>query len=159
MRPTRPGLLVVVTVVIAAVTWLLVGLVYRRLPPLPWTSVPTLVILAIAEAYCGLSLRARLSGRSAAKPIEPVGVARMAALAKASSFAAALIAGIAAGFSLYLLGSLNKTIPRQDALAAVGTLAAAIVFGAAAVFLERSCRIRRDPDDGDQRSRTRSADR
>jgi DMSO reductase anchor subunit len=154
MKPTRPRVLVVVTVVIAAVTWLLLGLVYRRLPPLPWTSVPTLLILAIAEAYCGVTLRARLSGRTAAKPIEPIGVARMAALAKASSYAASLIAGIAAGFSLYVLGSLDKAIPRQDALAAVGTLAAAIFFGAAAVFLERCCRTRRDPDDGDQRSRT-----
>lgn len=155
MKPTKPWILVAVAVVIAAVTWLVVGLVYRQLPPLPWTSVPTLLILAIAEAYCGLSLRARLSGRTAAKPIEPIGVARMAAFAKASSYVAALISGIAAGFSLYVLGSLDKSIPRQDALAAVGTLAAAIVFGAAALFLERCCRIRRDPDDEESSYRTR----
>lgn len=153
MKPTKAWVLVVVSVVIAGVTWLLLGLVYRRLPPLPWTGVPTLLILAIAEAYCGVSLRARLSGRSAAKPIEPIGVARMAAFAKASSYAAALIAGIAAGFSLYVLGSLDKPVPRQDALAAVGTLAAAIVFAAAALFLERCCRVRKDPDDEDDRHR------
>lgn len=151
MKPTRPGVLVVLAVLVAAVTWLLLGLVYRRLPPLPWTSVPTLLILAIAEAYCGLSLRARLSGRTAAKPIEPIGVARMAALAKASSYAAGLIAGIAGGFSLYVLGSLDKAVPRQDALSAVGTLAAAVVFAAAALYLERCCRIRKDPDDEDGR--------
>ena len=154
MKPTKARALVVVWVVIAGVTWLLLGLVYRRLPPLPWTGVPTLLILAIVEAYCGVSLRARLSGRSAAKPVEPIGVARMAAFAKASSYAAALIAGIAAGFSLYVLGSLDKPVPRQDALAAVGTLAAAIVFVAAALFLERCCRVRRDPDDEDDRHRT-----
>jgi Protein of unknown function (DUF3180) len=155
MKPTKAWVPAVLALVIAGVTWLLLGLVYRRLPPLPWTSVPTLLILAIAEAYCGLSLRARLSGRSAAKPIEPIGVARMAAFAKASSYAAALIAGIAAGFSLYVLGALDKAVPRQDALAAVGTLAAAIIFGAAALFLERCCRTRRDPDDHDDRYRTR----
>lgn len=154
MKPTKAGVLVVVSVVLAGVTWLLLGLVYRRLPPLPWTSVPTLLILAIAEAYCGLSLRARLSGRSAAKPVEPVGVARMAAFAKASSYAAALIAGIAAGFSLYVLGSLDKAVPRQDALAAVGTLVAAVLFAAAALFLERCCRIRKKPEDEDSSYRT-----
>lgn len=155
MKPTKPWILVAVAVVCAAVTWLVLGLVYRRLPPLPWTSVPTLLILAIAEAYSGLSLRARLSGRTTAKPIEPIGVARMAAFAKASSYAAALVAGIAAGFSLYVIGALDKPVPRQDALASVGTLAAAIVFAAAALFLERCCRTRRDPDDQDDRHRTR----
>ena len=153
MKPTRLRVLIVLAVVIAGLTWLLLGLVYRRLPPLPWTSVPTLLILAVAEAYCGLSLRARLSGRTAAKPVEPIGVARMAALAKASSYAAGLIAGIAGGFSLYVLGSLDKPVPRQDALAAIGTLAAAVIFGAAALFLEHCCRIRRDPDDEDERRR------
>ena len=155
MKPTKLGVLAVLAAVIAGVTWLVLGLVYRQLPPFPWTSVPTLLILAIAEAYCGLSLRARLSGRTVAKPIEPIGVARMAAFAKASSYVAALIAGIAAGFSLYLLGALNKTVPRHDALAAVGTLAAAVAFGAAALFLEHCCRTRRNPDDEDDRHRTR----
>lgn len=150
MKPTKPWVLAVVAVVFAAVTWLLLGLVYRQLPPLPWTSVPTLLILAVAEAYCGLILRARLSGRTAAKPVEPIGVAKMAAFAKASSYAAGLIAGIAAGFSLEVLGSLNKAVPREDALAAVGTLIAAIIFAAAALFLERCCRTRRDPDDDDR---------
>jgi uncharacterized protein DUF3180 len=154
MKPTRIWVLLVVAVVVAAATWLLLGLLYRQLPPLPWTSVPTLLILALAEAYSGATLRARLTGRSTAKPVEPIGVARMAAFAKASSYAAALIAGVAAGFSLYLLGSLEKAVPRQDALAAVGTLAAAVVFGAAALFLENCCRIRKRPDDEDDRYRT-----
>jgi len=153
MKPTRLRVLIVLAAVLAGATWLLLGLVYRRLPPLPWTSVPTLLILGIAEAYCGLSLRARLSGRATAKPVEPVGVARMAAFAKASSYAAALIAGIAAGFSLYVLGSLDKAVPRQDALAAVGTLVAALLFGAAALFLEHCCRIRPNPDDDGDRYR------
>jgi hypothetical protein len=154
MKPTKPWILVALAVLCAAVTWLVLGLAYRQLPPLPWTSVPTLLILAIAEAYAGLTLRARLSGRTAAKPVEPIGVARMAAFAKASSYAASLIAGIAAGFSLYVLGSLDKPVPRQDALAAVGTLVAAVVFAAAALFLERCCRTRK-PDDEDDRDRTR----
>jgi hypothetical protein len=157
MKPTKPWILVVVAAVCAAITGLLLGLVYRQLPPLPWTGVPTLLILAIAEAYSGVTLRARLSGRSTAKPVEPIGVARMAAFAKASSYAAALIAGIAAGFSLYVLGSLDKPVPRQDALAAVGTLIATVVFAAAALFLERCCRTRK-PDDEDDRYRPPPAD-
>ena len=50
----------------------------------------------------------------------------MVALAKASSLAAAAIACLAAGFVIYLSGSLNETIPRQDALTAAVSLAAAV---------------------------------
>jgi hypothetical protein len=71
----------------------------------------------------------------------------MAVLAKASSLAAALIAGLAAGFLIYVAGSLDKAAYRQDAYTAGGTLACALALAAAALYLEYGCRV----PPGDQR--------
>jgi hypothetical protein len=146
MRPTRVSTLVVVAVVCAAVGWLLLRSVYQRLPALPWTGVPALLIAAAAEAWTGRDLRARIAGRRGLKPAAPLFVSRMVALAKASSLAAAIIAGLAAGFDIYLSGSLNASVPRQDALTAVVTFAAAVLLACAALYLEYCCRVPGDPD-------------
>ncbi len=149
MRPTRVSTLVVVAVVCAALTWVLLRSVYQHLPPLPWTGVPALLIAALAEAWTGRDLKARIAGKRGLKPVAPLFVSRMVALAKASSLAAAIIAGLAAGFDIYLSGSLAATVPRQDALAAAVTFAAAVVLACAALYLEYCCRVPGDPD-GDQ---------
>ena len=153
MKPTRISTLVIIAVVCAAAGWLLLRAVYAKLPPLPWTGVPALLIAAVAEAWTGRDLKARIaarrgSGQAAAglKPAAPLFVSRMVALAKASSVAAAIIAGFAAGFDFYLAGSLNASMPRQDALTAVITFVAAVVLACAALYLENSCRVPEDPD-------------
>jgi len=146
MRPTRVSTLVVVAVVCAAAGWLLLGSVYQRLPALPWTGVPALLIAAAAEAWTGRDLRARIAGRRGLKPAAPLFVSRMVALAKASSLAAAIIAGLAAGFDIYLSGSLNASVPRQDALTAAVTFVAAVLLACAALYLEYCCRVPGDPD-------------
>ena len=146
MRPTRVSTLVVVAVVCAAAGWLLLGSVYQRLPALPWTGVPALLIAAAAEAWTGRDLRARIAGRRGLKPAAPLFVSRMVALAKASSLAAAIIAGLAAGFDIYLSGSLSASVPRQDAVTAVVTFVAAVLLACAALYLEYCCRVPGDPD-------------
>jgi hypothetical protein len=144
MTPTRVWILAVVGAVCAAASWLALRVVYSDLPPLPWTGVPALLLLAVAEGWSGRNLRARIRGRSGSKPILPIAVARMAALAKASSLAAALIGGLTAGFLIYVAGSLDKATPRSDAFAAASTVAAAVFLAVAALYLERGCRVRSD---------------
>ena len=162
MKPTRISTLVIIAVVCAAAGWLLLRAVYAKLPPLPWTGVPALLIAAAAEAWTGRDLRARIagpprrgsgqgargSGQGARdlKPPAPLFVSRMVALAKASAVAAAIIAGLAAGFDFYLAGSLTASVPREDALTAVFTFVAAVLLGCAALYLENSCRVPEDPD-------------
>ena len=147
MKPTRVSTLVVVTVVCAVLGWLLFRMLYAKLPPLPWTGVPALLIAAVAEAWTGRDLKARISGRrQGLKPVSPLFVTRMVALAKATSVAAAIIAGFTAGFDFYLAGSLNASTPREDALTAVITFVAAVVLACAALYLENSCRVPEDPD-------------
>jgi Protein of unknown function (DUF3180) len=146
MRPTRTSTLAIVAVVCALLAWLLLKAVYTKLPPLPWTGVPALLIAAVAEAWTGRDLRARIAGRRGLKPAAPLFVSRMVALAKASALAGAAIAGLAAGFIIYLSGSLNAPIPRQDALTAAVTLAAAVLLACAALYLEYCCRVPNAPD-------------
>lgn len=162
MKPTRISTLVIIAVVCAAAGWVLLRAVYAKLPPLPWTGVPALLIAAVAEAWTGRDLRMRIagthrrgsgqgargSGQGARdlKPPAPLFVSRMVALAKASAVAAAIIAGFAAGFDFYLAGSLTASVPREDALTAVITFVAAVLLGCAALYLENSCRVPEDPD-------------
>ena len=155
MKPTRVSTLVLTAVVCAVVTWLVLRSVYQRLPPLPWTGVPALLIAAVAEAWIGRDLKARIAARHdsgqgdrrSLKPPAPLFVSRMVALAKASSVAAAIIAGFAAGFDFYLAGSLTASVPRQDALTAVVTFVCAVVLACAALYLEYCCRVPGDRED------------
>ena len=159
MKPTRVSTLVIVAVVCAAAGWLFLRAVYAKLPPLPWTGVPALLIAAVAEAWTGRDLKTRIAARGLGarrggdqgaprvlKPPAPLFVSRMVALAKASSVAAAIIAGFAAGFDFYLAGSLSASTPREDALTAVITFAAAVVLACAALYLENCCRVPDDPE-------------
>jgi hypothetical protein len=140
MKPTRARTLALTAAVCAVGMWLLLQQVYTSLPPLPWSGVPALGLLALAEAVCGRSVRARLRGRGT--PIPPIAVARLAALAKASSLAAAFIGGLAAGFLIYVAGSLDKSPAyRSDAFASGATLGAAALLVAAALYLEYGCRV------------------
>jgi hypothetical protein len=146
--------LALAAVICAGLTWLVLRSVYQRLPPLPWTGVPALLIAAVAEAWIGRDLKTRIAARRGSgqgtrrglKPVAPLFVSRMVALAKASSLAAAIIAGIAAGFDIYLAGSLTASVPREDALTAVVTFASAVVLACAALYLEYCCRVPDDPD-------------
>ena len=148
MKPTRLTTLALAALICAVLAWLLLRLVYASLPPLPWTGVPALLLLAIAEAVSGRNVRARLRGSGGTR-IPPIAVARMAALAKASSLAAALIGGLAAGFLVYVLGSLDKPAFRTDAVTAAVTLGSAMALAAGALYLEHGCRVppRSDEDE------------
>ncbi len=158
VKPTRVSTLVVVALVCAGLGWLLLRSLYAKLPPLPWTGVPALLIAAMAEAWTGRDLKTRIAGQGIGrsrpgqepdrrlKPVAPMFVSRMVALAKASSLAAAIIAGVAGGFDVYLSGSLSASVPREDALTAVVTFAAAVVLVCAALYLENCCRVPEDQD-------------
>src|SRR5437667_3690251 len=63
VKPTRISTLLIIAVVCAAAGWLLLRAVYAKLPPLPWTGVPALLIAAVAEVWTGRDLRRRIAGR------------------------------------------------------------------------------------------------
>ena len=151
MRPTRISTLVVTAVVCAVIGWVLLRAVYANLPPLPWTAIPAVLLAAVAEFWTGRELRARLAGKREGKRVAPEYVTRMVALAKASAAAGAVIAGVTAGFDIYLAGMLNASTPRNDARTAVITFVSAVILTCAALYLENSCRL---PEDQDETART-----
>jgi Protein of unknown function (DUF3180) len=149
VKPTRTRTLLLILVIAAVVTWALLNAVYTSLPPLTWTGVPALLIAAGVEAWTGRDLRARIQGNRGTRPAPPLFVARMVALAKASSQTAALLAGICAGFMIYLSGMTNAPTPRTDLVDASLSFGACLVLLAAALFLEYCCRVPRNPEDDD----------
>ncbi|GIH93000.1 DUF3180 domain-containing protein [Planobispora siamensis] len=146
MRPSRPGVLVGLTVVVAILTWAALKPLYISLPKVPWTAIPTVLLLAIGEAYTGWMTRARIQRKPDTKPVEPLAVARLAALAKASAYGGAVFAGIFGGFALYTAELLSEESPRRDFFVTGGSFAACVVLVCAALYLEHCCRVPKDPD-------------
>jgi hypothetical protein len=145
VKPTRPRSLLLTAVLAGAVTWAVLTAVYSNLPPLSWTGVPALLLAAAAEAWTGRDLRARIMGHPGSKPAPPLFVARMVVLAKATSQVAALLAGVSAGFMVYLSGMLDAATPRSDMITASVAFGSCLVLAAAALFLEYCCRIPKNP--------------
>jgi hypothetical protein len=153
MQPTKPWSLAITAIACAAIAWAVALVSFASLAPLPWTAVPALVLLAAGELAFARSLRTRMSGRPGVKPVDPMSVPRVVALAKASSAAAAGIGGLAAGFCIYTLAALDKPVYRHDALVTAFTAAGAIALLAAALYLERCCRAPDPPEDEDDDDR------
>ena len=145
MRPTRLSGLAALFVLAAGASWLLAGLAYGSLPPLPRYAVVTLLLLAVAIAFSAASVRARLQGRPGTRPILPIAVARQAALAKAGSSAGAIFAGLWAGWLLFTGSRLEERAAGTDALTSALGLVAALALTGSALWLERVCRVPRPP--------------
>ncbi|WP_338043368.1 DUF3180 domain-containing protein [Nonomuraea lactucae] len=140
-------MLVGLVIVVALVTWMLVKQFYAALPIVPWTAIPTVLLLAVGEAYSAWMTKARIDRRPGTKPVEPLAVARLAALAKASAYAGAVLGGIFAGFALHTVQMFTLQTPRTEFFVATGSFLAFVVLICAALFLENACRIPKDPED------------
>lgn len=146
MKPTRQRNLLIVGLASAVIAWAVLQAVYTDLPPLSWTGVPALLIAAMIEAWAGRDVKARITGREGYKPAPPLFVARLVVLAKASAYAASVLAGLSFGFVIYLLRLMGAPTPRVDMITAGVTFGSALVLLAAALYLENSCRVPRNPD-------------
>ncbi|MFI7077028.1 DUF3180 domain-containing protein [Micromonospora sp. NPDC049903] len=147
MGPTRISTLVVAALAAAAVTWLLISsFYYSGLPPLPWLPVVTLAGLAVLEAYAAVNTRGRIDRRPGRDPVNPLMVARFVVLAKASALVGAIFAGAYAGLVGWLLVQSTRAAG-ADRPAAIAGLVASVALVAAALWLERSCRVPEQPED------------
>lgn len=146
MNPTRARGLVIAGGIALVASYVLMRAYYLTsiTSALPRTPVISVVIVALVEAELGRGVRARLAGRPNTRAIMPIAVARYAALARASSLAAAAVAGAWTGVLVY-------TAPRGDQPAvagadtitsALGIVSAGALMGAA-LWLEFGCRQHR----------------
>lgn len=146
MRPTRWPVLVLVAAVAGGLVYLVMRAYYAETAsPSRYASV-WLALLAIAEAYFALVTRARLARRPGTRPVNPLVVARFAALAKASSIVGALAAGGYAGFLGWVVPLDSPDAHRDTTTASIG-IACGLVLLIAALFLERVCRVPKPPED------------
>ncbi len=158
--PTRPGTLLLVGLLGGVLARWTFAAWYGELPPLSWGPVLTVSVVAIYEAAAAWRVRPRgVSSRppveSPIKPsIEPLLVARLAALAKASAVLGALLTGWFAGVLLWLLPQRDVVVAaaRDVPVAVSGAVAGALLL-VVALWLEHMCRIPRndsstDPTDG-----------
>jgi hypothetical protein len=146
VRPTRPSVLVATALLIGVLSWLVVQQAFDSLPTLPLLGSITVAVLAVAEIYLGFSVRARLR-RPGDRPLDPLLVARFAVLAKASSHAGAVVAGIYGGVFAYTVTNLGHPTFSTDSRTSGLSAIAALALIAGALFLEFGCRVPRPPDD------------
>ncbi|WP_432984831.1 DUF3180 domain-containing protein [Dactylosporangium sp. CA-233914] len=162
MEPTSPATLVVAALATTALAWIAISNFWNSLPTLPWLPPLTMIGLAIFEGIEAYSTRNRILRKEGAGPLQPLVIARYAVLGKASALVAALFGGMYVGLSSWLLtqrGVLAKV--SENLPQALLGVAGSIVLIAAALWLERSCRVPPNGRDKDlpRQNRPDGADR
>ncbi|HVU60306.1 MAG TPA: DUF3180 domain-containing protein [Mycobacteriales bacterium] len=146
MRPTRWYVLVGLGVVAGLVAYLITRSYYTDLPSPTIYAQASLFVLAIAEGYTASLTKARLDRRPGTRAIDPLVVARLVALAKASSVGGAVAAGAYAGF-LGWVAQVHSTAAHQDVRTSAVGVAAGLAVIAAALYLEWTGRVPPVEDD------------
>jgi Protein of unknown function (DUF3180) len=146
VRPTRLTVLLAMLLVAGVASYLLTRAFYVDVQSPPSYAPLWLLLLAIAEGYTAHMTHGRLSGRQGTKPINPIVVARLAALAKASSPVGALATGAYAGF-LAKVAATSGPSAHDDTRTAIVGVVCSVALVAAALVLERVCRVKTPPDE------------
>jgi hypothetical protein len=153
VKPTRVSVLLGIVVVTAALAF--AGAVvwdeYGVVPRVPISAPITLLALATAVLATALALRNRLrqirERRPGAKALDPLVAARAVVLAKASSVVGSLFVGLYGGYAAFLLNDLEVEPRRQTLIMCGLCVLTGLLLIAAALFLERVCRIPPPPKD------------
>jgi len=148
MEPTRPAALVNAALVAAALGWLLISQFYYDLPRLPWLPALILAALALGEGFAAYTTKARIERRPGYPPPDPLFVARLVVLAKASSLVGAIFGGFYAAVAVWLFIERGRNVhPAQDLPAVLASVVASVLLLAAALWLESACRVPERPDE------------
>ncbi|HZF86857.1 DUF3180 domain-containing protein [Streptomyces sp.] len=154
MRELRIRVLAAVFVVAGVLSWAGARLwsSYGTLPSVPLAAPIVLALIAVVLLATALSLRARLKAqrerRPEAKGVDPLMAARAVVFGQASALVAALVAGVYGGTGVVLLDSLDIPARRDQAIYAGFSVLAGIAVIAAAIFLERVCKLPEDDEPG-----------
>ncbi len=147
LKPTNPATLVVAGLAAAALAWLSVSHWYYELPSVPVLPAFTLLALAIVEFALAQQTRARIERKPGRPGVDPLAVARYVVLAKASSLAGAIFAGFTLALTIWLAIEAQRVDHAARGLPAAAISAvSSLALVAAALWLERACRVPGDPD-------------
>jgi hypothetical protein len=121
------------------------------LPRVPLAAPIVLAAIAVILLATALSIRARLRAqrerRPGAKGVDPLMAARALVFGQASALVAALVAGMYGGTGAFLLEHLDVPARRDQAIYAGFSVLTGIAVIAAALFLERVCKLPEDDDE------------
>jgi FtsH-binding integral membrane protein len=153
LEPTRPINLIVAAVLSAVLGFLFIRQYFGDIPDLTWFGGLTMAGLAAVEAVAAHNTRARIERRPRAGVLNPLLVARLAVLAKASSLAGAIFAGAYGGIAAWALSERDRlSVAERNLTPALVGLVGALALVAAALFLERACRVPKQPDEDEDDS-------
>jgi hypothetical protein len=152
VRELRIRVLVGVFIVAAVLSWAGARLwnSIGTLPSVPLAAPIVLALIAVVLLSTALSIRARLKAqrerRPEAKGVDPLMAARALVFGQASALVAALVAGMYGGTGVFLLEFLDIPARRDQAIYAGFSVVAGIGVIAAAIFLERICKLPEDDE-------------
>ncbi|GAA2743001.1 MULTISPECIES: DUF3180 domain-containing protein [Kitasatospora] len=153
MKPIRLRLLLGITTVAGVLSWAGTKLwdSLGTLPGVPSFAPIVLAAIAVVLLAVALSLRTRLKAvrerQPGAKRVDPLVAARALVLAQASALVSAVVTGIYAGTGVFLLGQLDVSARRDQAITAgLAVLAGAAVM-AIGLWIQHICKLPEDHDD------------
>jgi Protein of unknown function (DUF3180) len=95
--------------------------------------------------------KARIDRRPGAAPVQALAVARYVVLAKASSMAGSIFAGLYVGLLIWLLAQRGRlTAAGSDIAPTAAGVVAALALIVAALLLERACRVPKRPEEDEK---------
>jgi hypothetical protein len=146
MKPTSIWVLVALALVAGGAAYVLTYHLYSDVQSPPTLAPLSLLLVALAEAYVASTTRARMTGRPGTRPIDAIFVAKLAALAKASSPVGALAFGAYTGFLIDVTQRSGSTAASHDTRTAALGMGCSLGLVVGALLLERVCRAK-PPDD------------
>ncbi|GHD20648.1 hypothetical protein GCM10010313_53620 [Streptomyces violarus] len=152
MRELRIRVLAAVFVVAGVLSWAGARLwnSVGTLPSVPLAAPIVLALIAVVLLATALSLRARLKAQRERQPdakgVDPMMAARAVVFGHSSALVAALVSGMYGGTGVFLLESLDIPARRDQAIYAGFAVVAGIGVIAAAIFLERVCKLPEDDE-------------
>lgn len=152
MKQLRVKVLVGLFVVAGVLSWAGARLwdALGTLPSVPLAAPIVLAVIAAVLLATALSLRSRLKAqrerRPGAKGVEPMMAARAVVFGQASALVTAVVSGMYGGAGVFLLSFLDVPARRDQAIYAGLAVLAGVGVVAAALFLERVCKLPEDEE-------------
>ncbi|WP_369171344.1 DUF3180 domain-containing protein [Streptomyces sp. R28] len=152
MRELRIRMLAGIFLIAGVVSWAGARLwnSIGTLPSVPLAAPIVLAVIAVVLLATALSIRARLRAQRERQPdakgVDPLMAARAVVFGQASALVAALVAGMYGGAGVFLLELLDIPARRDQAIYAGFSVVAGVGVIAAAIFLERVCKLPEDDE-------------
>lgn len=156
MSRIAPSTLVLVALVAAVAAFVLTGTFLGSLPAIGWGWV-TLLVVAVIDVVLALRVRTAVSDGGVGldrSQMNPLTIARCAALGQASAVLGSVAAGLGAGLVLFFVPRLGDLAAADEELpASIAVLVSGLVLVAAGLFLESACSAPPSDDEPDGATR------